>query len=223
MYSFLCSRSHLAAGSKQRTSLCCPMRKLVETTSLLTSRQNFISLKHFCIGLIENSTCLREQCWVVQEMVTSSKSRIFPKQQVSWHYPCLYHVHTLVKEEPDYFLGSGISAKDQFSVPWKLSTSPVQGLKPTWDPGISDMQHYIITCSWFQLVPGKAMSVFFPYHLSIVKFQAKKSKNNWGELITQVIIAIEFGFAEVMAVIQSKYKIQHSLFIPLSKKITRTK
>lgn len=126
MYSFLCSRSHLAAGSKQRTSLCCPMRKLVETTSLLTSRQNFISLKHFCIGLIENSTCLREQCWVVQEMVTSSKSRIFPKQQVSWHYPCLYHVHTLVKEEPDYFLGSGISAKDQFSVPWKLSTSPVQ-------------------------------------------------------------------------------------------------
>lgn len=65
------------------------------------------------------------------------------------------------------------------------------------------------------------MSVFFPYHISIVKFQAKKKKNNWGELITQVIIAIEFSFTEVMAVIQSKCKIQHSLFIQEDNKNNR--
>lgn len=177
--------------------------------------------KHFSKGLTESSICLCEQCWIVQVMVTSSKSRIFSKQQVSWHYPYLYHVHTLVKEEPDYFLGSGISKKDQSSVPWKLSTSPTRRLKLTWDPGRSDTQHYIITSSWFQLVPGKAMSVFFPYHISIVKFQAKKKNNNWGELITQVIIAIEFSFTEVMAVIQRKCKIQHSLFIQEDNKNNR--
>lgn len=78
------------------------------------------------------------------------------------------------------------------------------------DGGISDMQYCIITRSWFQLASGKEMSVFF---LIIFPLLNLRLKNNCGELTTQVIVATELSFTESMALIQSKCKMQHSLFI----------